>query len=174
MRLKKGLSIVFAGLLIAGSPAFARANEAIPRPDLRGELMQVDGFRISKTHFPESTRIAIFFYSASWCPYCQITARQLKEVYPTFRAQYPEIELVTFSIDDSISERADYLREAKPPWLAISPAALEKDEWAIPLPKAIPQLQAFKIKSDQLVPLTAPGPADEVLGAAVAHIDCSR
>jgi glutaredoxin len=175
MQSYRAIALICAGLLTMGSPAFAATNKStLPRPDLRGELMAVDGFRMTKTQFPESTRIAIFFYSAAWCPYCKITSNKLKEVYPSLKAQYPEIELVSFAIDNSISERATYLRDAQPAWPAISPAAREKDEWTIPLPQAIPQLQAFTIESDCLVPLTPPGPADQVLQAAIEFIKPAR
>ncbi len=143
----------------------------LPRPDNEKQLYTVNGYQLSQSSFSEETQIVIFFYSASWCVYCKQIAKPLKKAYPSLRKDHPEIEFVTYSMNQGVSGRAEHLRKTDYPWPAIGPAAAEKAAWQIKVEGGIPQFQAFQLKDNSLTAITATGPADEVLQAAIAHLE---
>lgn len=142
----------------------------LPRPDLEKQLYTVNGYQLRKSSFSEQTQVVIVFYSASWCASCKQIAKPLKEIYPNLRKDHPEIELVTFSMNEGVSGRAEHLRKSDYPWPAIGPAAAEKEAWQIEVEGGIPQFQAFELYENGLVAITATQPADEVLQASITHL----
>lgn len=150
-------------VLVAGS-AFAQAvGSILPRPDQTKQLMRANGFQLKRVQLEPEVKVLVFVYSASWCGPCKLMADRLKEVYPSLREAHPEIEFVTFSVDHTVSERAEYLRESSFPWLAMSPSALDDGEWQALPPKSTPEFQAFEVTDDGLRILTESGAAADVL-----------
>ena len=166
------LFISALSVFLAGS-ALLHAGESsrFQRPDYSGLLMRADGLQLRRERFAPETRVAIFFYTASWCAACKEVAQPLREAYPKIRGQHPESEFVTFCVDDSVSERAAYLRDVAYPWLAMSPAALKKKEWQGLLPGIYPHFQAFAIREDCLEAISEPGEITEVLEGVSAYLE---
>ena len=79
------------------------------------------------------------------------------------------LEVITYTIDNSIRARADYLRETKFEWPAISPEVIEKYPWLTKIPGGTPQFQAFALKGNQLVAITAPENSQEAILEALKH-----
>lgn len=137
----------------------------LPRPDEERQLFRVNGLSLRRVNFDDRTQVVVFFYSASWCVYCKQIAKPLRQLYPELRDSYPGLELVTYSMDDSVSGRAEYLRESGYPWPAIGPAAAKQSIWRLDVPSGIPAFQAFELLDGELVALTGFGAADQVFRA---------
>ena len=160
------LSVALAGSIKANENA---APRLLPRPDVDGQLYAVNGFKLSKCSFEEETEVVLLFYSASWCPNCKQIAKTLKELYPSIRKDHPAIEFVTYSMNESVSGRAEHLRGSDYPWPAIGPTASSKRAWQIEIPGGIPRFQAFKLNATGMIAITPVGSVADVLQAVIAQ-----
>ena len=73
------------------------------------------------------------------------------------------LEFITYTIDQSPSMRADYLRNTQFDWPALSPEVIDKKPWLKTILGGTPQFQAFVIKDSSLVAISEPGNSKEVL-----------
>lgn len=160
------LSVALAGSIKANENA---APRLLPRPDVDGQLYAVNGFKLSKCSFEEETEVVLLFYSASWCLNCRQIAKTLKELYPSIRKDHPAIEVVTYSMNESVSGRAEHLRGSDYPWPAIGPTASSKRAWQIEIPGGIPRFQAFKLNATGMIAITPVGSVADVLQAVIAQ-----
>ena len=138
-------------------------------PDLEQQLYTVNGYRLRTGSFSAGTEFVILFYSASWCIHCKQIAKPLKEIYPKLRSEHPEIEFITYSMDDSVNARAEHLRQTDYPWPAIGPSAAKNAAWQIEIDGGIPGFQAFKLEDDKLTAITPVTQADQALQAVIAE-----
>ena len=159
-------------LTLASSSAMGfEVSTKLPRPDqLRGGLVQPRKFSLPTARLSASTRIVVFFYTASWCVPCKKIGAALRETYADFRLQAPGLQIITYSVDHSPGARARYLREEAFPWPAIGPAVIDNPPWLTTTPGGTPQFQAFSVAANHLEAVTPPGPANEVISAALAFL----
>jgi thiol-disulfide isomerase/thioredoxin len=159
--------------VVLGLPAATgfELGSRLPRPDqIRGGLVQPKRFALPPVELAETTRVVVFFYSASWCAPCKQVAAALRQTHADFRTRAPGLQLITYSVDHSPRSRADYLRDETFPWPALGPALIEDDPWLADIPGGTPQFQAFAVATDHLEAITSPGPADQVMNAALAFL----
>ena len=143
----------------------------LPRPDqLRGGLVQPKKFTLPTTRLSASTRIVVFFYTASWCAPCKKIGAALRETYADFRVHAPGLQFITYSVDHSSGARAGYLREEAFPWPAIGPSVIDEAPWLTTFPGGTPQFQAFSVAAEHLEAITLPGPANEVMSTALVFL----
>ncbi len=159
----KNLIQLAACLFVAGGVSAYEVGIVLPRPDKSGDLVQPGRFTLTPVEFAEETRVVIFFYSASWCAPCRQVAAVLKDQYPEIRKNAPHLEIVTYSVDSTPRARADYLREGRYPWPALSPALVENAPWLPQIEGGTPQFQAFAVSEDSLIAITKPGTIDKAV-----------
>jgi thiol-disulfide isomerase/thioredoxin len=165
------LSVALVGSIKANENA---APQLLPRPDVDGQLYAVNGFKLSKCSFEEETEVVLLFYSASWCPNCKQIAKALKELYPSIRKDHPTIEFVTYSMNKSVSGRAEHLRKSNYRWPAIGPTAAQSPAWQIEVYGGIPQFQAFRLGETSMTAITTTHSVHQVLKIAIASIDSKQ
>jgi len=157
---------IAAALLFCALCSHAASGGArlLPRPDSVGQLYAVKGLSLQRSSFDAKTEVVVLFYAASWCIACKQISEPLKDLYPELKANYPRLELLTFSRDDSVSARASHLRKSAYPWPAVGPSAAKQRDWQIDLEGGIPQFQAFVLEGEQMRAITPPGTIGSVLG----------
>lgn len=170
------LCLACATLLLSAPFALGfEVGTSLPRPDqTRGGLVQPKRFTLPSIELPSETRVVVFFYSASWCEPCKKIGAALQATYPNFRAHAPGLQLITYSVDHSPGARADYLRKQVYPWPAIGPSLVDKAPWLNAIEGGTPQFQAFAVTETHLQAITAPGPADEIMNAALRFIQSGK
>lgn len=169
------LLICAALLLSAPDTRGFEVGTLLPRPDqTRGGLVQPKRFTLPSTELSADTRVVVFFYSASWCEPCKKIGAALQATYPDFRTSAPGLQLITYSVDHSPGARADYLRKESYPWPAIGPGLVDKAPWLNAIDGGTPQFQAFAVTENHLEAITSPGPADEIMNAALGFIQSSH
>jgi len=172
------IGAIIVALIATLSPSSAFAFEVgtlLPRPDqTRGGLVQPKRFTLPRVELSAETLVVVFFYSASWCEPCKKIGAALQATYPDFQTRVPDLQVITYSLDRSPSARADYLRKEAYPWPAIGPGLVDKAPWLNAIEGGTPQFQAFAVTETHLEAITAPGPADEIMNAALRFISSGK
>ena len=161
MSLKHHIAYLTFSILTMGSAAAFPKGTTLPLP----KLVQPARFSLVQTELSNDIQVVVFYYSASWCTPCKQTSAALQKAYPGIIAK--ELELITYTVDQSPRARADYLRDTRFEWPALSPEVIDQTPWLKEIPGGTPQFQAFKIKENVLIAITEPGNFEKVLAEAV-------
>lgn len=104
------------------TPTAARAIPSMMQRMLAQKLVRSEGGRVklvSDTAIA-GVRYYALYYSASWCGPCRQFTPQLVRAYQELKVKHPEFEIVFVSGDHSAGDMADYMKEARMPWLAVN------------------------------------------------------
>lgn len=165
MFLKHYLINLTLSVFVTGG-AFAYPKGAtLPIP----ELVQAARFSLVQTELSNDIEVVVFYYSASWCAPCKQTSAALRQAYPDIMKKTDGLEFITYTIDQSSRARADYLRDTRFDWPALSPEVIDKAPWLKNIPGGTPQFQAFEIQDGLLVAITEPGDSEKILSEAFKH-----
>lgn len=110
---------VLLAALIALSPFSLFAEETLL--DLLGtQRINADGEQIRVERTPaDSQKITAVYFSAHWCPPCQLFTPELVDTYTLAEQKGFDLEIVFVSFDQSEEEMMAYMKEAEMPWLAL-------------------------------------------------------
>ncbi len=162
--LLKSFTFSLVLLVLGTGSAFAfPKGTTLPIP----ELVQPARFSLAQTELSDDVQVVVFYYSASWCAPCKQTSAALRKAYPKIMAQTKGLEFITYTVDHNPHARADYLRDTRFDWPALSPEIIDKAPWLRNIPEGTPQFQAFIIQDSLLVAITEPGESEEVLSEAL-------
>ena len=148
--------------VVSSTVAFPKGTK-LPIP----ELVQPARFSLAKSELSDDIQVVVFYYSASWCAPCKQTSAALRKAYPDMMAKTEGLEFITYTVDHNPRARADYLRDTRFDWPALSPEIIDKAPWLKNIPGGTPQFQVFIIQDSLLVAITEPGDSEEVLSEAL-------
>lgn len=133
------------------------------------KIVQPARFSLVQTKLSNDIRVVVFYYSASWCAPCKQTSAILQQAYPDIMAKTKGLEFITYTVDHSPRARADYLRNTRFDWPALSPEVIENTPWLTNISGGTPQFQAFIIQDSSLLAITEPRDFEKVLSDALKH-----
>lgn len=105
----------FVILLLSASPLYGLGEQ------LKGKLVQVDGYRLTPSKLPKDYRWVVFYYTASWCPNCHAIKKPMIKVQSELEEMHAGICFVWVSLDYTASEAARYYAKSGYRGLAIKP-----------------------------------------------------
>ena len=165
MLLRHYLINLTLSVLAAGSTFAFPKGATLPVP----ELVRTSRFSLVQTKLSNDIQVVVFYYSASWCTPCKQTSAALRQAYPDMIKKAAGLEFITYTIDQSPRARADYLRDTRFDWPALSPEVIDEAPWLKKIPGGTPQFQAFEIQDSFLVAITETGDSEEVFSEAFKY-----
>lgn len=91
---------------------------------LDGNLIKLDGKKVSKAELVKPTKYYVFYYSASWCGPCQQFTPSLVEFYNESKNE--EFEIFYIPGDNDEKSMEGYMEDKKMPWPALKLSRAEK------------------------------------------------
>ena len=114
--------LILGALVVMSSVIGSRADETPLAGAMKNSLVSVQGHGV---HNFDATALAGtkyfgIYYSASWCPPCQLFTPKLVEFYHRVKPLHPEFEVVFISSDYSQLEMEAYMKKDAMPWPALA------------------------------------------------------